>query len=67
MIVSARKTIRIVHKDYSHSPYTYCMGNPTMSIDVNGDSCMILLAPYGAGGFEQVCLAVTLKISKTVR
>ena len=52
------KIDRFCEKDYSHSPYTYCMGNPIRSIDVNGDSCIILLAPYGAGGAGHLAIAI---------
>ena len=52
------KIDRFCEKDYSHSPYTYCMGNPIRSIDVNGDSCIILLAPYGARDAGHMAIAI---------
>lgn len=55
------KIDRFCEKDYSHSPYTYCMGNPARSIDVNGDSCIVLLAPYGARGAGHMAIAIQNK------
>ena len=52
------KIDRFCEKDYSHSPYAYCMGNPVSSIDVNGDSCIVLLAPDGANGYGHMAMGI---------
>ena len=39
---------RFAEKYYETSPYVYCQGNPMKYTDINGDSIVVLEAPYGA-------------------
>lgn len=40
------------------SPYSYCANNPMNSIDENGDSICVLLAPAGARGYGHLAILI---------
>ena len=52
------KLDRFCERNFSNSPYNYCADNPIISIDVNGDSCIVLLAPDGANGYGHMAIGI---------
>ncbi len=48
----------LAEKYYSISPYAYCVNNPVKYIDEHGDSCIVLIAPYGAGGLGHMAIGI---------
>ena len=49
---------RLGEKYNSYSVYISCLDNPLRYLDENGDSCIVLLVPYGANGFGHLAIAI---------
>ena len=43
---------------HNHTPYHYCLDNPVKSIDVNGDTVVVLQDVNGAHGFGHMAILI---------
>ena len=55
---------RFAEKYYNISPYSFGADNPLISIDINGDSLLVLTAPKGAGGYGHMAILIQTKEKK---